>query len=267
VEGQPEEPPNPAVQRLRGETGKNEEVHAMIGWTIRKGYPLLVGVSLPIPDESLDGAHEAQPWEEVDVDLLFTAEHAKLMLQWLQARLVTHSSLGDLPAGMLVAVEEFNIQTWRDCKAGYVLFVPRDMIATAIAESETKVQLEYDLGYMREVVGNAYAIQIIHEDFMLLTQNSWGYPALPERRLVDGTIVHKGITDSRTSQLIRAGNAPVNHPLRIIEDRGRGSEIHNEEDTDRLLQYWAWAQLPLEVGVIFPTTDGLTFEFWMKLTI
>jgi hypothetical protein len=121
---------------------------------------------------------------------------------------------------------------------------------------------------MREGVGNAYTIQIIHDDFMLLTQNSWGvYPALPERKLVDGTIVHKCITDLRTSRLIRAGNAPVDHPLRIIEDRGRGSEIHNEEDMDRFLQYWAWAQLPLEVGVIFPTKDGLTFEFWMKLTI
>jgi hypothetical protein len=121
---------------------------------------------------------------------------------------------------------------------------------------------------MREGVGNAYTIQIIHDDFMLLKQNSWGfYPALPERRLLDGTIVHKCTTDSRTSQLFRAGNAPVNHPLRIIEDRGRGSEIHNEEDMDRLLQYWEWAQLPLEVGIIFPTKDGLTFEFWMKLTI
>jgi hypothetical protein len=84
---------------------------------------------------------------------------------------------------------------------------------------------------------------------------------------VDGTITHKCITDFRTSQLIRAGNAPVDHPLRIIEDRGRGSEIHNLEDMDRLLQYWAWEQLPLEVGVIFPTKDGLTVEFWMKLTL
>jgi hypothetical protein len=36
---------------------------------------------------------------------------------------------------------------------------------------------------------------------------------------------------------------------------------------DRLLQYWAWAQLPLEAGIIFPTKDGLTVEFWMKLTL
>jgi hypothetical protein len=268
VENQPEEPPDPEVLRLRGETGKDEEVHGMISWTTRKGYPLIVGISLPIPDESLDGAHEAQLWEEVDEELLFTTKHAEQTLQWLQTRLASHSTLGDLPVGMPDSIDTVSTQTWRDGKAGYILFVPSDMIANAIAESETKIQLEYGLGYMREGVGNAYTIQIIHDDFMLLTQNSWGlYPAHPERRLMDGTIVHKCITDSRTSQLIREGNAPVIHPPHIIEDRGRGSEIHNEEDMDRMLQYWAWAQLPLEVGIIFPTKDGLTIEFWMNLTL
>jgi hypothetical protein len=38
-------------------------------------------------------------------------------------------------------------------------------------------------------------------------------------------------------------------------------------DQGKLLQYWAWAQLPLDVGVIFPTLEGRTYEFWMEMTL
>jgi hypothetical protein len=31
------------------------------------------------------------------------------------------------------------------------------------------------------------------------------------------------------------------------------------------MQYWAWSQLPLDVGVIFPTKDHHTYEFWLEL--
>jgi hypothetical protein len=169
----------------------------------------MVCVSLPIADQSFDGAHEAHLWEEVGEDV-----------------------------GMPEVVTEVTVSTWKDGKAGYILFPPTDMIATAMSESETKILVEYDCGYMQEGIGNAYTIQMIYDDFMALTQNTWAlYPATAYRILLDGTIVHKCTTDYRTGQLIRSEGTPAQQPPRIIEDKGRGSEIRSREDQGKLLQY------------------------------
>jgi hypothetical protein len=190
------------------------------------------------------------------------------MYTWLRDRFASRSMHQLLPAGMPETGEAFSVQTWKDGKAGYILFKPLSMIATAMADSETQVMVEYDNGYMREGIGNAYTIQILYDDFMALAQNIWEiYPAVAYRRLSDGTIVHNCTRDYRAGQLLRAEGVPVVHPPRIIEDKGRGSEIHSREDQGKLLQYWAWAQMPMDVGVIFPTKDGHTYEFCLEFSL
>jgi hypothetical protein len=141
------------------------------------------------------------------------------------------------------------------------------MIATKLAVSETRILLEYEFGYMKVGVPNAYTIQMIHDDFSYLNETWDIYPAQACRRLIDGTIVHNCTTDYRTGQLLRAAAETVDPPANVIEDRGRGSEINSVSDQGKLLQYLSWAQLPLDVGVIFPTQDGRTYEFWMELVI
>jgi hypothetical protein len=163
---------------------------------------------------------------------------------------------------------EVTVSTWKDGKAGYILFTPSGMISSSMAESETKILVEYESGYMQEGIGNAYTIQMVYDHFMALTQNTWAlYPATAYRRLVHGTIVHKCTTDYRTGQLLRSEGIPAEQPARIIEDRGRGSEIHSIEDQGKLLQYWAWDQMPLDGGVIFPTKDDRTTEVWLEMTL
>jgi hypothetical protein len=137
-----------------------------------------------------------------------------------------------------------------------------------MADSETQILVEDDNGYMREGIGNAHTILMIYDDFMALTQNTWElYPAVAYRRLSDGTIVHNCAREYRASQIIRAEGSPADQPPRIVEDKGRGSEIHSQEDQGKLLQYWAWAQLPLDVGIIFPTKDARTYEFWLEFSL
>jgi hypothetical protein len=253
---------------MRGESNEDEIVHLMIGWTTRKDYPLMVEISLPIEDRSYDGAHEAQLWEETEENWIVTANHASTTYPLLKDRFVSRSTQRFLPTGMPESVMEMTVTTWKDGKAGYILFTPKDMIATMMADSETKILVEYENGYMHEGIGNAYTIQMVHDDFMSLTQNTWElYPATAYRRLVDGTIVHKCTTDYRTGQLLRHERTPAEQPPRVIEDRGRGSEIHNDEDKWRLLQYWAWARMPLDAGVLFPTKSDRTTEFWMEMTL
>jgi hypothetical protein len=105
---------------------------------------------------------------------------------------------------------------------------------------------------MREGIGNTYTLQVLYDDFMLLTTNTWEiYPALAYRRTNDGIIVNNCTNDYRANQILRSAGEPVEHPARIIEDKGRGSEIHSLEDQGKLIQNWAWAfgrwrHLPIE---------------------
>jgi hypothetical protein len=99
-----------------------------------------------------------------------------------------------------------------------------------MADSETRILLEYELGYMKVGVPNAYTIQMIYDDFIYLNE-AWDiYPAQACRRLSDGTIVHNCTTDFRTGQLLRVAAETVDPPVNVIEDRGRGSEINSVTD-------------------------------------
>jgi hypothetical protein len=225
---------------MRGETAKDEEIHRMIGWTTRKDYPLMVGISLPIADQSFDGAHEAQLWEETNENWIFDANHAAKAYQWLGERFLSRSMHRLPPTGMPESISELTITTWKDGKAGYILFTPIDMIATKMADSETRALIEYEFGYMQEGVPNAYTLQMLYDVFMFLTSNTWEiYPANAYRRTIDGTIVHNCTRDYRTGELLRSEGVTAEPPARIIEDRGRGSEIHSPADQGKLLQYWA----------------------------
>jgi hypothetical protein len=240
----------------------------MISWTTRKDYPLMIGISLRIPDHSYDGGHERQLWEEVGAELIISENHAEKMYIWLKDRFASRSMHQLLPFGMQESFAGLSVSTWKDGKAGYIMFSHPDVIMTAMADSETQVLIEYESGYMREGISNTYTIQILYDDFMAFTENTWEiYPAAAYRRTVDGTIAHNCIRDFRTGQILRSEAIPASQPTRIIEDRGRGSEIHNKEDQGKLMQYWAWAQLPLDVCVIFPTKDGHTYEFWHELSL
>jgi hypothetical protein len=260
VEGQPEEPPDEELLRLRGEARGDDKVHHMISWTTRKDYPLMVGISLPIPDLSIERATEAQLWEETDEEWVITANHAEFAYMWLMDRLTSRSTQRMLPVGMPEAIDEVTVATRKDGKAGHIL-------SSTVAESETKILIEYDHGYMLEGTGNAYTIRMISEDFMVLTQNTWElYPAFSYRRLIDGTIVHKCTTDYREGQQILTEDVPATQPTRVLEERGRGTEIHSITDQGRILQYWALERMPFEVGIMFPTPGRVT-EFWMWMTL
>jgi hypothetical protein len=190
--------------------------------------------------------------------------HAATVYLWLKNRFASRSMHQLLPTGMPEEFSGLSVSTWKDGKAGYILFSSPDVIMTSMTDSETQVLVEYTNGYMREGIGNTYTLQVVYDDFMSLTTNTWEiYPALAYRRTNDGIIVHNCTNDYRANQILRSEADPVEHPVRIIEDRGRGSEIHSLEDQGKLIQYWAWAQMPLDVGVIFPAKDGRTYEFWL----
>jgi hypothetical protein len=180
----------------------------------------MLGISLQIDDQSHQGSHEAQLWEQVSEDLIIEENHAAIAYDWLLQKLIYRSgSEQQRPFGMPEDVTATTVLTKKDGKAGYILFTPQNMMADPMAGMETQIMIEYDGGYMKEGIGNAYTIQMIYEDFMFLTGNTWKiFPAMAYRRLNDGTIVHNCVTDYqlRTYRRLNDGSKDVLSPKSAI---------------------------------------------------
>jgi hypothetical protein len=115
--------------------------------------------------------------------------------------------------------------------------------------------------------GNAYTITMLAWEFHALTQRQWNfYPKDGYRRLLDGTIAHKVTTDFNEFQAFRAHEELLMPPARILEERGRGTVIANLTDQGKLLQYSAWLQQQIEVGILFPD-EKHKIEYWMPIAL
>jgi hypothetical protein len=253
--------------RLRGEAQKNEEVHKILSWTTMKGYKLLVGISLPIQDPVGGDYHKAQLWEEVAEELMFGDKQALGMYIWLSHGLCSRSTARALPAGMPDLIDDVTVETMKDGKAGYIMFTPRDSLATAMKKEPIQAVIEYEYGHMKVGMGEVYTIRMLANEFVALTHDTLEiYPKADYRRLIDGSVVHDVTTDRNKFLTILTLNDMIVPPLKILEERGRGTEIRSLEDMGKLLQYWAWAQLEIEVGVLVPDTKS-TLEFWTNLKL
>jgi hypothetical protein len=132
---------------------------------------------------------------------------------------------------------------------------------------EVQAMIEYDQGYMRVGMGNAYTIDMLAWEFLTLAQDQWKiYPLNGYRRLTDGTVVHKVTGNHDLFHAARADHEVQPLPPKILEERGRGTAITKVEDQGKLLQHWAWSRRPLDVGVLIPT-KRLKIEYWMSVAL
>jgi hypothetical protein len=130
---------------------------------------------------------------------------------------------------------------------------------------EVQAIIDYDQGYTRVGMGNAYTIQMLADEFLTVTQNQWRiYPLNGHRRLTDGAVVHGVTNDYDIFRAAAADHELQKLPPKILEERGRGTQIMSVEDQGKLLQYWAHYGRPLEVGVFFPT-EKMKIEYWMNI--
>jgi hypothetical protein len=246
VEGQEDDPPEDNLQQFRGVSQKDDLIHSMISWATLESYPLRIGVSLPVVNPVMvDGEevlHEAQLWEETEEQWIITENHAAYVYAWLSQRFRSRSSTQMLPMGMPESVNEMAVQTMRDGGYGYIPFTPEDSLAEAMKKMDAQVIIEYDDGFMKVGMGNAYTIRMLYEEFKSLTHETWEFgPTLPIRRNLDGTVVHGISWEWREVSALINEDTEVQHPARIVEDRGRGTLIRNLTSQGKLLQYWARA--------------------------
>jgi hypothetical protein len=151
-------PPDQELARIRGEDreANDEEVHRMIGWTTRVDYPLWIGISMPIPNADGRGNHEGQLWEEFPDETIVEEYHTDVVSLWLMERLKSRTREGFTPPEMPFHPDEVTLQTWKDGQGDYILFTPDDANMDLMKTMEMQVMIEYDAGYMRVGMGNAY---------------------------------------------------------------------------------------------------------------
>jgi hypothetical protein len=168
VEGQ-EEPPDESLQQFRGVTQKDDLIHSIISWATPESYPLRIGVSLPVVNpvmvEDEEVLHEAQLWEETDEQWIIEKGHAKFVYTWLSQRFAARSSTRMLQMGMPESVDEMAVQMMKDGSYGHILFTPEDSLAEAMKKMDVQVIIEYDEGFMKVGMGEAYTIRMLVAEF------------------------------------------------------------------------------------------------------
>jgi hypothetical protein len=68
------------------------------------------------------------------------------------------------------SVEDVSVQTRKDGKFGYILFTPEDSTAEALKKMDLQVMIEYEEGFMKVGMGEAYTIRMLSNEFWELTQ-------------------------------------------------------------------------------------------------
>jgi hypothetical protein len=172
-----------------------------------------------------------------------------------------------LPIGMPDSVDDVIVQTRRDGNYGYIPFTPEDSLASSMKEIPLQVLIEYEEGFMKVGMDEAYTVRMLASEFWDLTQQCWEFgPIGPIRRNLDGTVVH-GISWDRNEFLaVISEDEKVVPPPKILEERGRGTVIRSLGNQGKVFQYWAWGQLPIEVGILIPNI-GWMVEYWMTITL
>jgi hypothetical protein len=241
----------------------------MISCTTLESFPIRVGISLPIQNPINSELHEAKLWEELSStdEWVIEENHADFVYSWLSNRFIARSTARALPIGMPDSVEEVIVQTRRDGSYGYILFTPEYSLANSMREMPLQVLIEYEEGFTKVGMNESYTIRMLASEFWELTQQCWEFgPIGPVRRNLDGTVVH-GISWDRNKFLAAISeDEKVVPPPKILEERGRGTVIRSLRNQGKLFQYWAWGQLPIEVGILIPNI-GWMAEYWMKISL
>jgi hypothetical protein len=243
----------------------------LISWTTLESYPLRIGISLPVPNQAMvDGeevAHEAQLWEETTEEFIIERDHTAFIYNWLSNRFRLRSSGRFLPERMPDSVNDVDVRVKKDGSFGYIIFAPLDSLADSLKEMPVQVLFEYDDGFMKVGMGEAYTLNMLLDEFHYLTRESWMiFPTPPILRKDDGAVVHGWTDNWAETAAILSEYTQLQLPPRIVEDRNRGALIWNPIKQAKLLRYWSWIQQEIEVGVFVPDPVR-DVEYWMKVII
>jgi hypothetical protein len=257
----PADPNEPEILRLRGISNSDEDVHALISRTTRKDYPTWIGISLSCRDAVGEDYHKIQFWEE-NTDANQFSQHNTIGAY--VSLLTRMKERGGIPTGMPTQFEGLSMITSRNGKEGRILFTLLDSFGSSLKDQPVKVEVEYQRGFTRIGMGDRYTLRMLVTELWALTQNRWGiYPGPAYQTRADGTACHRTFStaDEFHQDFLDDMLTP---PEKVLSGTPRGSEIRNQLDRPRLLQYFAWAGQNIETGVAFSVEDHRV-EYWLIL--
>jgi hypothetical protein len=174
---------------------------------------------------------------------------------------------GILPSGMPDTCENLSVRTYRDGKAGYILFEQLDSFTMSLTDMPCRIHMEYEYGFTRLGIGEAHTLRMLAQEFWGLTRNDWSlYPNPSHARMVDGTICHRTTNNPSSFHDSLSVDRIDEPPIKVQEDGGRGTSINSAADQASLLRYWAWARQSIAVGIRLPI-DNHTVEYWFNFTL
>jgi hypothetical protein len=131
-----------------------------------------------------------------------------------------------------------------------------------------KAEVFYRWGYTRIGMPDRYTLRMLATELWALTENDWGiFPKPPILTRADGTIQHETFeTAAEFHQTFLDSLGDYEFPPKVLVGTPRGSVIENHADQVCLLQYFAHAGQPMDVGAAF-SVDGYQVEYWFSGTI
>jgi hypothetical protein len=211
-------------------------------------------------------APHIQFWEEPAEAIQFSHTAADVY-NWLASRLFERS--GDhqrSPIGMPTTFTGLSMVTSRNGKEGRILFTLIDSYADSLRDQPVKAQVTYFRGYTRIGMRDRYTLMMLASELWTLTRNNWEiYPMQAIQTKADGTICH-GTYDNPDDFQSAGINSFALIPEKVLAATPRGTSIRVVLDQAHLLQYFAWAEHPIETGIALPV-DNFTIEYWFQITL
>jgi hypothetical protein len=210
--------------------------------------------------------HDVQFWENISEPIQFP--HTIIgIYDWLTTRMRERSGNENrLPIGMPGTFDGLSVITYRNGKAGHILFTLLDTFANSLKDQPVKVEVEYRWGYTRLGMGDRYTLRMLATELWALTRNDWQvYPGPARETRADGTVCHDTFDNAdKFHQTFIDDFAAI--PEKVLVGTPRGSAIRSQLDQGRLLQNFAWAGQAIETGVAF-SVNNFQIEYWYDLTL
>jgi hypothetical protein len=152
---------------LRGNLGRDEEVHKALSWAIRKDKKIRVRIALEIGDPVGDESHEIRYWEITrDPPIVATAN---ALYGWLAGRLIIRSQPSLLSKGMPATGEATTVQVQRKSEGAFILFTVEGNCARDMDSSPNICKIEYEEGYLTFGMPERYTMRMLFSEFGALT--------------------------------------------------------------------------------------------------
>jgi hypothetical protein len=218
-------------------------VRALAGRPKRVGHDCLCGIARDVHDM------EIQFWEALTPDEIPRPPTLENMYAVLAQRFAQRSPRGAVPEGMPFTMEQVDVKCVRRVRTGRIKFTTKEVMGTAVSESQEHFRVKHNRGYAESGVTGKYAVGLLTQIFKARIPDWHMILEARASRDVMNVIEIGTLAKWEPEQDLSQDSREVITPARIVEARGRGTVIRNEWDLQRLLGQQVAIQREIKIGV------------------